>query len=807
MNDELAPPGSIWVILVRYGWDDRVGRFGSLRRPNVVRDATVMIASARGEELGRVVGTPNLLQHFDLSKTIESESTDRPATGDVSLTGEFIRLATAEDLASVEASRAVAVAVLAEATASIQSAALPVMPLDAETFPDGLTTIVYFLGEADARLGRLAVQLCHDGRQVRFQAAQEPREPDSDVRVEFDPTNPNADALDDLSHRAMSPTRQETIKQDSRLLRGDLARQLTSATERFDKDAAFLLQHHGVYQQKLREPISGAKTTFRFMLRVTPPGGRLDGPQWLELIRICRLGGGTLRLTSRQSVQLHGFAKADLVEAIRGLNDRWMTTLGACGDTVRNVAVCPRPTGGATVAARVRRVAADLSRLVAPATNTYTELWLDDQPIVSAPASPVPPRRPPGDEEHLDLTLGVEPILGPRYLPRKLKIGLTAGCNCLDLRTHDIGLDAVVEHGRVSGWQVYLGGGTAWSEDRTTTFPALGRHVGIIADESIVAFVQAVVEWHRDESDRSDRRQARLRYTIARVTVPVFLEDIASRAGVTWEHGPPPDTLPPAADHLGVLPRQDGNFDFGLTVPWGRLADDDHSQRLSALARIAALPNRTMLITPRQNLLIERLSDPDTQMIAHIFQSCGWQQSNLNSSIVVLENSPGQRADRLARDAMACVAFPTCSLAVAEAERVADEVIAVLFEALSPVLPIDAIRWPTVAIAGCGNGCSRPLTADLGLIGRGPGIYDLVVGGNGIRLGRRIASRQTVAEIGATIRRAVSSKPDLADSETAWPSLIERLFQSGEILERTPSAGPDATTTSLLTEGRSSPDR
>jgi sulfite reductase (ferredoxin) len=489
----------------------------------------------------------------------------------------------------------------------------------------------------------------------------------------------------------------ETTKQESRYLRGFIAEELAAPDPAFGEESVQLLKFHGVYQQDDRDLRRGVGRTHIMMVRASLPGGRLSAEQYLVADELADLvGDGTIRITSRQGLQWHRVGKADLPTLIWILNQSLVTTFGACGDVVRNVVACPDPAAPGVLG----DVAERLARQFRPRTNSYWEIWVDGEQAVTAA------------EE-------VEPIYGATYLPRKFKIGIAApGDNCVDVLTHDLGFVPVD-----GAWVVTVGGGQGKSHNRPDTYPRLADPLVTVDTDEIGEVAEAVVTVQRDWGERSDRKRARLKYLIDTWGLARFRGEVEERLGRTlpaagplrWEtHG----------DHLGWGRSTGGGAHVGVTVESGRIGGAFRS----SMAEVVERYRPEIRFTPQQNMILTGL-DPESRE--------------------EVSRELGPRRRTLSALAMACVALPTCGLALTDAERALPAVTADLAETFGR-LGLDETAV-TVRITGCPNGCARPYTAEIGLVGRRVGRYDVHLGAaaDGTRLGSRVFE---MVPIGGVVR-------------------------------------------------------
>jgi sulfite reductase beta subunit-like hemoprotein/alkyl hydroperoxide reductase subunit AhpC len=513
----------------------------------------------------------------------------------------------------------------------------------------------------------------------------------------------------------------ERAKRASRALRGEVAATLEREDPAFGDDDVQVLKFHGIYQQDDRDARverrqAGLDKEYNFMVRARIPGGRLGSRQLLTLDRLAeRFGPGRgLRLTSRQGVQLHGVLKGELRPLLGEIDATLLTTLGACGDVGRNVMLTPVPIDD-EAHRLAHRLAADVAERLELRTGAYHEIWLEGE------------RWREGDEE---------PLYGESYLPRKFKVGVTvAGENAIDVFTQDVGLVVVAgqESPRVD---LLVGGGLGMTHAKADTFARLATPLGSVTPGDAAEAVAAVAQLFRDHGERTDRRHARLKYLVEEWGIEAFREELVRRAGLTL--GPWIDPGPFAhGDLLGAHPQGDGRSFFGLWIENGRLRDDGRRRPRAALGRIAREIGTDLVITPSQNLIVRDLDDAALAGLREILGDCG-----LDDPATL---GPARRF------AMACPALPTCGLALADAERVSPGVLDELERTLASVglgeAPI------AVRMTGCPNGCARPYTADVGLVGRAPGQYDVYVGGGlgGDRLGELYEEKVPLAEIAPTL--------------------------------------------------------
>src|SRR2546429_6093777 len=519
----------------------------------------------------------------------------------------------------------------------------------------------------------------------------------------------------------------EKVKEESHGLRGDLAAQLATAGDHFSDAGAQLLKFHGTYQQEDRDHRRALRGTdgepaHQFMARCKNPGGVRTGLQYLVIDELAdRYGNGTLRVTTRQGNQFHGVLKGDLKATIRAVNDALVTTLGACGDVVRNVVSCPAPTSRG-LREQVFSVARRLSDHLLPRTRAYHEIWLDGVQVAG------------GRRES-------EPIYVTRSLPRKFKVAFAfPDDNCCDVHSNDLGFLVVQEGGQLLGCNVLVGGGMGKTHGKEDTYPRLADMLGFAATEQVVEVAEAVVKVQRDHGNRGDRRHARLKYLLDKEGLDWFRKQVERQLGRRL--APAADIeVSGIADHLGWHAQQRRRSVLGLFIENGRIRDDGDQRLRSAIRRVVETLGAGVRLTPQQNLLITDLPDRCRGLVERILADHGV--------------TPDATLSPVRRWSMACPALPTCRLALAEAERALPDVISELERELETLGVSDAAL--TVRMTGCPNGCARPYPADPAFVGRALNKYAVFVGGSmlGTRLGTQYADLVPRDRLVATVRPLV----------------------------------------------------
>ncbi|MGE0622881.1 MAG: assimilatory sulfite reductase (NADPH) hemoprotein subunit [Pseudomonadales bacterium] len=498
----------------------------------------------------------------------------------------------------------------------------------------------------------------------------------------------------------------ERIKADSRLLRGTIEAGLADRiTGSFAADDTQLSKFHGFYQQDdrdLRDERRRQKLepAYQMMLRLRLPGGICTPSQWLALDRIAgEYADGSLRLTTRQTFQFHGVLKHNLQATIRALDDVRLDTRAACGDVNRTVMAAANPHQSAIHSA-VCDMAKTLSDHFAPQTGAYGEIWLGN--------------------ERVDPDRDAEPIYGPTYLPRKFKIGFAVPpANDIDVFSQDLGFIAITDGNALAGFNVCVGGGMGRTDNAPATYPRLADVVGFCRPDQVLAVADAVLGTQRDFGDRVDRSHARLKYTIDTHGLDWFVGEVAARAG--FDLAPArPFHFAHNGDRYGWVAGDNGRWHYTLFIENGRIRDTDGYPLRTTLRRIATESAGEFRLTPNQNLVIANVDAGARDRIDTLLQT--------------LERPDRQGA--LRRNAMACVALPTCGLAMAESERYLPDLITRL-EALTASAGIGE-QPIVIRMTGCPNGCARPYLAEIAFTGRAPGKYNVYLGGgfHGQRLNR-----------------------------------------------------------------------
>ncbi|QDV21836.1 NADPH-dependent assimilatory sulfite reductase hemoprotein subunit [Aureliella helgolandensis] len=557
-----------------------------------------------------------------------------------------------------------------------------------------------------------------------------------------------------MSQEEPQKSKVEVIKEASVGLRGSIAAELADhSTDHVEDATTKLLKFHGTYQQDDRDLRKARRKeklgkAFSFMVRNRIPGGKMTAAQFLAELDIAdELGNGTIRITTRQSIQLHGVVKDNLWGVIHRINEIDLSTQSACGDVTRNVCCCPAPLHQDSLRTELQKLTDEIAEFVRPKTGAYHEIWIKDPDT--------------GEREQVAGQPAVsefEPLYGEAYMPRKFKIGLgMCHDNCIDVYAHDLGLLAVTEGDTILGFNVLVGGSMGTTPSKKNCFPAIGKRMAFVTREELFPLITAVMLVQRDFGDRSDRSQARMKYLIHNWGLPKFkakveeyltqAESICSVAEGTVRRpllDPHPAEVTTHQDHLGWHEQGDGKWFLGLPIENGRVKDDGSLQLKAALRKLLPEHVPTVRLTLHQNIL---LCDVEASRRADI------EKILSDHGVVTVE-----QISTLRRHAFACPALPTCGLAVTESERVMPLVISDL-EVLLDELGL-ADEPFSLHMTGCPNGCARPYNCDIGLVGKsidgksGEGKYTVFIGGNliGTRMNAVYKDLVLRSDIPATLR-------------------------------------------------------
>ena len=530
-----------------------------------------------------------------------------------------------------------------------------------------------------------------------------------DTRAPVDRSKDISQPLDRLSP-------DETLKRDSDYLRGTIETGLLDRiTGALPADDTRLMKIHGMYQQDDRDVRDERRRqklepAFRFMIRVRLPGASCTAEQWLKLDALARAHGGeTIRLTTRQTFQFHWVLKEDVRAAIQGLHDALLDTIAACGDVNRNVMAASDP-DDSSVHAEVAAISGQVSDQFIPRTRAYHEIWYG--------------------EERVAMSEPVEPFYGPTYLPRKFKIGFVVPpSNDIDVYTQDLGFIAIAGPDGLEGFNIAIGGGMGRTENDPTTYPRLADVIGFVAKDDVIAATAAVMSVQRDYGNRLERHHARFKYTVDDKGVDWIKQEIEARLGYGLAPARP-FHFTTNGDRFGWRETDTGRFHCTLFIPSGRIANVGGQAWMDGLRAVAQIHRGAFRMTPNQNVIIADVAPEDRPTIERLLTEHGLAESHVRSAM------------RL--HSIACVALPTCGLAMAEAERYMPDLLTRIELILAEHGLLD--EPITIRISGCPNGCSRPYVAEIALTGRAPGKYNLYLGGgfHGERLNRMV--RENIGE-------------------------------------------------------------
>ena len=495
----------------------------------------------------------------------------------------------------------------------------------------------------------------------------------------------------------------EVFKQASSYLLEPIPEELADENEFFGKASIQLLKHHGTYQQDNRDTRKKSGKSYSFMVRTAIPGGKLSSEQLLAELDLCdELGNTTLRITTRQGLQLHGIVKSNLKQTIRRINETQLTTLAACGDVERNVMCSPCPYKGDPVYDQMQEMADKLAKHLQPRTTAYHELWLTDQQTGEKELAGGGPN---GDT--------IEPIYGPTYLPRKFKTGIgLPGDNSADIYSQDLGLLGVCEDWNIVGYNVLVGGGFGTMPSAKKTFAAIAQPMCFVTPTQAVDVAEAIVKVQRDFGNRADRKVARLKYLIHNWGVDRFKQKVEEYYGGKLP-APRPVTVNAFNDGMGWHAQGDGRWFYGLNVENGRIKDEGLYRLKSALRQICTELRPPLRLTAHQSLIFCDLEETDRARIETILRE---------HCVPLTEEISSAR-----RWSIACPALPTCGLAITESERALPGLIDQLEKELDELGLGDEVF--TTRMTGCPNGCARPYNSDIGLVGKTADKYTIYLGG------------------------------------------------------------------------------
>ncbi|MGG3575187.1 assimilatory sulfite reductase (NADPH) hemoprotein subunit [Bacillus gobiensis] len=536
-----------------------------------------------------------------------------------------------------------------------------------------------------------------------------------------------------------SPSDVERIKEESDYLRGTLKESmLDRISSGISDDDNRLMKHHGSYLQDDRDlrnerQKQKLEPAYQFMLRVRTPGGVATPEQWLVMDELAqKYGNGTLKLTTRQAFQMHGILKWNMKKTIQEIHASLLDTIAACGDVNRNVMCNPNPYQS-EVHSEVFEASKLLSDQLLPRTRAYHEIWLDEEKVAGTP-----------DVEE------VEPMYGPLYLPRKFKIGIAVPpSNDIDVYSQDLGFIAIVEDGKLIGFNVAIGGGMGMTHGDKATYPQLAKVIGFCKPEQVYDVSEKVITIQRDYGNRSVRKNARFKYTVDRLGLETVKEELESRLGWSLEEAKPYH-FDHNGDRYGWVKGVKGRWHFTLFVEGGRITDLDDYKLMTGLREIAKIHSGDFRLTANQNLVIADVSSKKKKKINDLIEQYGLTE--------------GKQYSALRRSSLACVSLPTCGLAMAEAERY----LPALLDKIDAIVDESGLRNEeiTIRMTGCPNGCARHALGEIGFIGKAPGKYNMYLGAafDGSRLSKmyreNIGEEEILNELGELLPRYAKEREE-----------------------------------------------
>jgi sulfite reductase (NADPH) hemoprotein beta-component len=503
----------------------------------------------------------------------------------------------------------------------------------------------------------------------------------------------------------------EKIKQASDSLRGTieagLANEVTGAIS--DEDKA-LVKFHGMYLQDDRDrreerAEKKLERLYSFMIRLRLPGGLLSAAQYLATQDIAgEHTTGILKITTRQTIQLHGLLKSHIRPTIKAFNEARLISIATCGDINRNV-ICSAHPKQSPIHREIHDFAGRINQMLLPKTRAYYEIWL-------------------GEEKLVDKKQEEDPLYQDRYLPRKFKIGIAIPPNNdVDVFGNDLGLIAIVENNELKGFNVAIGGGMSSTHGNPATYPRLATVIGFVSgEEKLLKTVYEIVTIQRDHGNRSDRSLARLKYTVDRLGIEWFREEIARRTGFALEPARP-FAFTERKDYYGWFKNTEGLWYYTPFIENGRIVDSETVAMRTALYEIAQTGKLNFRFTTNQNVILADIAEKDKAAIDSILDK--YRIKEYTESVSAIR-----------KNSMACVALNTCPLAFAEAQRYLPS----LISKIEPMLEKHGLGKEEIVIrmTGCPNGCARSYIAEIGFIGTSLGKYNLQLGGDhqGMRLNR-----------------------------------------------------------------------
>jgi len=508
----------------------------------------------------------------------------------------------------------------------------------------------------------------------------------------------------------------ERIKYDSHYLHGTLVESLADPiTGSLSFADTQISKFHGMYQQTDRDLDKERKRqklepAFSFLIRVRIPGGVVTAAQWLQMDVISeQYANHTLKLTTRQTFQLHGVIKSNLKKTIQQINVGLMDTIAACGDVNRNVMSHPNP-AESLLHAEMADLARRISQHLLPSTTAYHEIWLDQKLIAHSKKE-------------------VEPLYGNRYLPRKFKIAVVLPpYNDCDVFSQDLGFIAIVENNQIKGYNIAVGGGMGSTFGLPEAYPRLAEVIGYCLPDQVVDIAEKILMVQRDNGNRQDRKRSRMKYTIDDHGIEWFKNEVEKYLGYAFQEAKP-YAFTRNGDRLGWKKGVDSKWSLTLFVEGGRVADKDNFKLKSALREVAKNITGQFILTGNQNVIIANVTSEEKKNISLILNQHGVLPGDISG---------------LRQNSIACVALPTCGLANAEAERYLPSLVTKIETILAEhkLLKAEIV----IRMTGCPNGCARPYLAEIGFVGKSEGHYNLYLGGNFIGTRLNTLYKETLTE-------------------------------------------------------------
>ena len=501
----------------------------------------------------------------------------------------------------------------------------------------------------------------------------------------------------------------ERIKMASDSLRGTFIESLANdITGSINEDDIALVRFHGMYIQDDRDrrderAEKKLERLYSFMIRLRLTGGVISPEQYIALHNIAGENStGILKITTRQTIQLHGVLKSKVKPTLKAFNQAGLTTLATCGDVNRNV-LCSSHPMQSPCHAEIYDYAREIAARMLPKTNAYYEIWLDGEKLI-------------------DKELEADPLYQNRYMPRKFKVGIAIPPNNdIDVLGNDLALIAIIENDELKGFNIAIGGGMSATHGNPDHYARLASVFGFVSGkENTLKVVYEVATIQRDYGNRSDRKVARLKYTVDRLGLEFWKEELERRCGFEIEEARPYQ-FESRKDFYGWEQNHEGLWYYTVYVENGRILDDEKLALKSALLEVAKTGKASFTFTCNQNLIVGDIQQPDKAVIQEILDR-----------YQIIDHT--DNASALRKNAMACVALNTCPLALAEAQRYMPE----LLDKIEPLLvKHDLVRDEIIMrMTGCPNGCARPYAAEIGFVGTALGRYNLQIGGD--RIGERL---------------------------------------------------------------------